>query len=409
MGQRYESKKKSVSENKESMESNANDQVTLREEYSILSSLEGLISDLEDETLKAIGQVEDVGESEGNRLEDEREEILEEREEIVGEIEGELDKLQSGLRKMEQLDKFEFGSRANDGAKTEYKKMMERYKDLIGSFDDRGIDEGGGYENGVISTEGTTIYEFDDANMRLVNENNVISSNLQPTRRTPRDLPVTQFGFSVNSRGDMEYDSPNEMAQYLYASQGSAYSNFQGTCGLCSCANILRLAGVNATEKEIIDYAANTHIGNGVFSRAFTGFQRLCTVNGSPDSNGGTNAYSRQTILEHFGISSGIFNVKMDGDSVSDETINEIANFVSDGRGVIISVDANVLYNSNFPRGYSPAYHAVTVTSVTRNKYGDVSGFYIADSNVGTTFYPINHFREFLTDHDMNVTYSHIR
>lgn len=407
MGQKYESKKKSVSENKESMETNTNDQSTLREEYSILSSLDGMISDLEDEVFDAVGRVENVGELEENRLKEEKEDILDERKEIVGEIEGELDKLQSGLRKLEQLDKFEFGSRANDSTKNEYKKMIEKYRDLIGDLGDPSSNESGGYENGASSTEG--IFEKQDDILGMTSEDSTLISNLQPTRSTPRDLPTTQYGFSLNSRGDMEYDSPNEMAKYLYASQGSAYANFQGTCGLCSCANILRLVGVNATEKDIIDYAANTHIGDGIFSRAFTGFQRLCTTNSSPDSNGGTNAYTRQTILEHFGISSGIFSVKMDGDIVSDETINDIANFVSDGRGVIISVDANVLYNPNYPRGYSPAYHAVTVTSVTKNKYGDVSGFYIADSNVGTTFYPINHFREFLTDHDMNVTHSHIR
>jgi len=117
------------------METNTNEQSSLREEYSILSSLDGLISDLEDETFEAVGRVEDVGETEGKRLEEEREDILEEREEIVGEIEDELDKLQSGLRKMEQLDKFEFGSRANADAKNEYKKLIGKYSELISELD----------------------------------------------------------------------------------------------------------------------------------------------------------------------------------------------------------------------------------------------------------------------------------
>lgn len=134
MGQKYESKKKSVSENRENMEDNANDQSTLREEYSILSTLDGLISDFEDETFDAVGRVENVGETEGTRLEEEKEDIFDERKEIVGEIENELDKLQSGLRKLEQLDKCEFGSRATASTKSEYKKMIEKYRCLIGEF-----------------------------------------------------------------------------------------------------------------------------------------------------------------------------------------------------------------------------------------------------------------------------------
>lgn len=149
MGQKYESKKKSVSENRESMETNTNEQSTLREEYSILSSLDGLISDLEDETVESIGRVEDVGKLEENRIEEEKEDIIEEREEIVGEIEDELEKLQSSLRKMEQLDKFEFGSIANAGAKNEYKKLIDKYSELISELAEndnnysKGIDAGG--------------------------------------------------------------------------------------------------------------------------------------------------------------------------------------------------------------------------------------------------------------------------
>jgi len=117
------------------METNANDQSILREEYSILSNLDGLISDLEDETIEAIARVESVGETEENRLEEEKEDILDEREEIVGEIEDELDKLQSGLQKMEQLDKLQFGSRAKESAKNEYKNLLSKYSDLLSELD----------------------------------------------------------------------------------------------------------------------------------------------------------------------------------------------------------------------------------------------------------------------------------
>ena len=83
--------------------------------------------------------------------------------------------------------------------------------------------------------------------------------SLAPTRTSPRDLAASQFGFSKDSEGNMVYDSPNEMNQYLYKTQGSANSSFQGTCGLCSCANILRLSGVNASEADMIAYTPKSN------------------------------------------------------------------------------------------------------------------------------------------------------
>lgn len=199
--------------------------------------------------------------------------------------------------------------------------------------------------------------------------------SLKPTRNTPRDLPVSQYGFSKNTNGMDVYDSPLEVDKYLYSKQGSAYENFKGTCGLCACANIMRLAGVNYGEKEMIDYAANQE--GGLFT------ERLCIVDPfSPSASGGTTPKQRQQILDHFGVSSSIWNIKTDANGrTSDETIKEIAGWISEGRGVIVDVDAGLFYNS--PKNYGKG-HAVTITSVEKNKYGDITAFYILDSNQGT-------------------------
>ncbi len=197
----------------------------------------------------------------------------------------------------------------------------------------------------------------------------------KPTRTTPRDLPVSQYGFTTDASGMDVYDSPLEVDKYLYSKQGSAYENFKGTCGLCSCANVLRLAGVDYGEKEMIEYAADPH--GGLFS------PKLCTVNPFDAlASGGTTPKQRQQILDHFGVSSSIWNIKTDADGrTSMEMINDIANWVSEGRGVIVDVDAGLFYNS--PPNYGKG-HAVTITSVEKNKYGDVTAFYILDSNQGT-------------------------
>lgn len=229
------------------------------------------------------------------------------------------------------------------------------------------------------------------------------TGGLAPVRATPRDLAISQFGFTKDSDGNMVYDSPTEMNQYLYKTQGSADSNFQGTCGLCSCANILRLSGVNASEAEMIAYASQT--------RDPYSFHGMLCATGYSDSglNGGTNPRGRQQILTHFGIDSGIFPIAHDPDgSVADSNLSQIADHVSAGKGVILSVHADVLWN-NAAFGIDD-YHAVTVTSVKKNSAGDVLGFYICDSaNGGTTYYPADQVKRALTGSPMNVTHSIIR
>lgn len=225
--------------------------------------------------------------------------------------------------------------------------------------------------------------------------------SLRPTRKSPRDLPSTQYSFSKTSTGMEIYDSPLEVDKYLYSKQGSAYDNFKGTCGLCSCANILRLAGVDIGEKEIIDYAANMQ--GGMFSA------KLCTVNPfNPAASGGTTPKQRQQILDYFGISSSIWNVKTDTNGrTSIDTINDIGKWVSEGRGVIVDVDAGLFYNS--PKNYGKG-HAVTITSVEKNKYGDVTAFYILDSNQGTVKYNAWEIQEMLRSFvGINVTSQIIR
>lgn len=216
---------------------------------------------------------------------------------------------------------------------------------------------------------------------------------MRPVRgASPRRPEKTQYGWKANEDGFI-YDHPFEMASYLCDSQGSAYSaNFTGTCGLCSCANVLRLAGVDLGEKEMIDFAAPG---------------KLCDYkDGEPAASGGTGPWERREILSHFGADSDIVPVDMSGGQATSDSVQRIADYVSDGRGVIISVHANTLYASG------PAeddYHAVVVTSVRKDGFGNTTGFYIADSNIGTTYYPASLLQKALTGNPMNVTAGSVR
>lgn len=225
---------------------------------------------------------------------------------------------------------------------------------------------------------------------------------LRPARSSPRDLAVSQFGYQEDAEGNLVYDTPEKMDVYLYKEQGSARVLFKGTCGLCSCANIMRLAGVNATEKEMIDYASKTPAAN---ARG-----RLCATGCiNPANNGGTSPWDRKEILSHFGVESSVFQIETDHTGKpTDKNIENIASYVETGRGVILSVHSRMLW---YDEAYGKKdYHAVTVTSVKRDKSGSVLGFYICDSQKdGTSFYPAEKVRDVLTGSPMNVTQSIIR
>ncbi len=219
--------------------------------------------------------------------------------------------------------------------------------------------------------------------------------SMVPNRNTPRELSKTQFGFTAGADGMLTYDSPSEVGEYLYIEQGTADANYLGTCGLCSVANIFRLAGVNLSEKDVLSYASMRSVG-------------LCSMGSkNPEDNGATSPRTRKAILEHFGIKSSIVPVSFDGYEPSMGNANTIAKYVSEGKGVILSVDAVTLYDLNLP---DPGYHAIVVTSVKKDKNGKPVGFYVCDSNGDKAkYYDADHLVSSLSGNDMNVTDSIIR
>lgn len=380
MGQRYEKSKKNVSENKTTLERLNFDKETIQNEYAPLSLLESIRSLLDDEVTDAIQDVRNAGELESQRIESETDAAEEEKKQITDEINSELAKLNAGLEKLRSSGDIKFGKRAVEQSNQEYRKQIDKFKSLIGELGEHTLDVS---FSSTVVTEGVSEGITDshgDATVSFIEGEPVFTQHLKPDRDTPRDLAQTQYGFAKDSNGVLTYDSPLEMDQYLYADQGSAYTNFKGTCGLCSCANILRLSGVNYDEKDMIDYAANTPSNEGWF-------EKLCTVNPfSAAKSGGTTPKQRQAILDHFGVNSGVIPVRQDADgNTSIDAINDLGKYVSEGRGVIIDVDGGAFYDDPRMNGFG---HAVTITSVTKNNYGDVSGFYILDSNRGTVYYP---------------------
>lgn len=211
------------------------------------------------------------------------------------------------------------------------------------------------------------------------------------TANTPRSLAQTeQRWYSSNGGQSIVYNTPVETGKLLDASQGKL-PDYQGTCGIVSCVNVLRLAGrLTTTEEELVRYA----------STAANETNPLCVCGETPFRNGGTGPDARKELLSAFGVESELLP----------PSIDRIAEYVEAGRGVIVSVDAGKLWRR--PRFYR-CLHAVTVTSVQRSRDGSLEGFYLCDSGTSGTdcahFYLAAHLKQALSPRMMNVTASIIR
>ena len=282
------------------------------------------------------------------------------------------------------------------------------------NYSDSGSANLGGVHRKYVGSEFVNPFK----NSNTGNDNFIKSENLDAYLKpevgaTPRSLEKTQLGFRKTEDGFYVYDSPEETNEYLIPQQGLAYPDkFRGTCGLCSCANVLRMSGKKVTEKEIIDYAANTK-AKVSFSDFPLGWAatKLAdpTIVGAPyenpDFNGAVHSTGMKQILEHFGIKSELKKITYTKDSkmVDYKTIENISDYVSDGKGVIISVDAGVFWDIPEHLG---GEHALTVTSVTKDKNGNILGFDICDTGngSGTQYYSANKIMESLNGSPMVVT-----
>lgn len=176
MGKRYEKNKKNVDIVNEDSKRIAEETKSLESEYSALASIDSLLSDVDDESLIAIENVKSVKESEQARLQRETQENDKERKKIENEIDNEIEKLQTGLEKMESMEKLQFGRDAVAEAKTEYKTQIGKYNDLIKElegteFSDNGIS--GASEEGTQGTGDSVVKEIIDGEEYYYDDNGV--------------------------------------------------------------------------------------------------------------------------------------------------------------------------------------------------------------------------------------------
>ena len=211
------------------------------------------------------------------------------------------------------------------------------------------------------------------------------SSREEVTRKIPGFRETTQR-FEKLPNGNSRFNSPDSTGRNLNYSQGNAVWSFRGTCGLCSCENIARLAGKDITEADVIDLACNN----------------MWCVQGTnkPGSNGGTHAEGRQSILAALGIESVLDD---------DRSLDHIAAEIEAGKGVVASVKVREFW-PNYPY---KGNHAVTLTSVERNSSGKIVAFYVCDSGSRAPDFArrveVDRFKMSLNLRPLNVTTRPIR
>lgn len=189
----------------------------------------------------------------------------------------------------------------------------------------------------------------------------------------------------------MMYNKPMDTAQTLIRNQGQNSRNMSGTCGLCQCANTLRLAGVtDVTEDDVINVALSCSENTR---------ESLDIDNPDPDERGGTTVAGRREILSRYNLQTDVYQIPSD----RNEAVSHLAQQVSSGHGVIISADAGVLWNDS---RYLGGGHAVSLISVSES--GD--RFIYSDTGTGRIgVISANRLGQALTGRPANVTRGIIR
>jgi uncharacterized protein YukE len=222
------------------------------------------------------------------------------------------------------------------------------------------------------------------------------------TRPVAHNYKSTLQKWRKEADGSMTYDAPEETGKNLDYRQGKV-EGYKGTCGVVSSGNVLAMAGIKTTEADLVKYC----------SENFAGFNETICETGSKisDDNGGTRPRDRQLILAHYGVQSELVPQMVEttgagGTIVKTPNIDGIGRAVESGKGVIISVDVTHIWKNG-----QTGPHAVTVTSVTRDKDGGINGFWVTDSgsHQPAVYHSKDTIEKSLTDREMNVTKNIIR
>lgn len=155
--------------------------------------------------------------------------------------------------------------------------------------------------------------------------------------------------------------NPFDLDGKLDDTQGDNILNAQGDCGVVSVVNILRLAGIECSEDEAILNATR---------------MRLCfySTDCPAERNGGTNVFTRQELLEAYGVKAYVMNIKEP---------EYLAQLAEKGYGVNISVNSGYTWGIPEYIGDGSTNHSIIVTGSARDpETGELKGLFVCDSGL---------------------------
>lgn len=149
---------------------------------------------------------------------------------------------------------------------------------------------------------------------------------------------------------------PQKVAEVLDYRQGQNNLGFQGTCGIVSSRNTLRLFGICTSEDELVHYAA---------------LKGLCVVDARSYLSGATNATYRDRLIREWGLP---------GHIIKASSVARSAEEFEKGFGVMAGVNAGILWNNPNCYGNGFSNHVVSLIGTERDHLGNLTGVYICDS-----------------------------
>lgn len=170
-------------------------------------------------------------------------------------------------------------------------------------------------------------------------------------------------------------------------------SQSYNNCGVESSRQLINQSGGNKTEDELFDWA----LDEGLASRETTG--KWYNRQTDRRASGGTNPKDRNTILNSNGVPAHLEESSMDN----------LTQAVAEGRGVISSHDANVLWYNKVED--EVAGHAIVPTGLVYDENGNLKSVIVNDTGWGTCgqVKPADQFQRSLREgRDLNVTNSPI-
>ena len=143
--------------------------------------------------------------------------------------------------------------------------------------------------------------------------------------------------------------------------QGDNELGFKQDCGLVSSQEVLNQFDIPVTENDVVNHAVDNN--------------QCAVVPSDASQSGGTSADGQAHVLSDYGVPAHVEN---------NGNLDELATNIQDGHGVIIEVNAGILWDDANSYEDGGSNHAITVTGVVRDpSTSEITGFIVNDSGDG--------------------------